>query len=169
MKCMECGGTMTTRRENHKYDMCGLPGVVLKGLAVSRCPECGEVEVAIPNIEGLHRVMAQALARKREKFVPAEVRYLRKWLGFSGVDFASHMGVEPETVSRWEQGGRPMSATAERLLRWLVMTREPVSEYPLALLREVATEAPKAMKLGMLLKRGSWQAEAQRVLAGATT
>jgi hypothetical protein len=32
----------------------------------------------------------------------SEVRYLRKYLGWSGADFAGHVGVDPSTVSNWE-------------------------------------------------------------------
>jgi putative zinc finger/helix-turn-helix YgiT family protein len=167
MKCVECGAEMTTHRENYKYGACGLPGVTLVGVDVSRCRDCGEVEVAIPNIEGLHRVLAQEVARKRERLTPAEIRYLRKWLGLSGVDFAAHVGVTAETVSRWEQGATAMGGSAERLLRWFVFTREPVSEYPLNMLKDVAIAQPRPIKVGLRVEHGHWQAAMEtRALAG---
>jgi|SRR5450759_563027 len=168
MKCIECGAQMDMRRENYRYDGCGLPGITLRDVEVSRCPECGEVEVAIPNIEGLHRVIAQSVARKHDRFTASEVRFLRKWLGLSGVDFASLMGVASETVSRWEQGNNPIGGTAERLLRWLVLTREPVSDYPLDMLKNIAKTKPKPIKIWMSVKRGRWEpAIGGPVLAGA--
>ena len=63
-------------------------------------PKCGEHEVAIPRIEDLHRTIAQAVIAKRERLTPAEIRFLRKFLGWSGADFAAHVGTTPETVSR---------------------------------------------------------------------
>ena len=72
---------MKTSRENYLYDACGLPGVTLVGVEVSRCPECGNHEVSIPRIEELHRVIARAVANRPARLDGAEVRYLRKWLG----------------------------------------------------------------------------------------
>lgn len=165
MTCIECGFAMKTKRENYKYDASGLPGVTLVGVEVSRCPKCGEVEVTIPNIEGLHRAIASVISRKKERLAPEEIRFLRKYLGLSGGDFAQHIGVSPETVSRWEQGRTPMGATADRFLRWLVVTREPVSHYPLGMLKEVAQDDPKPFKVGMRADEGGWhptrQLEAQ--------
>ena len=55
-----------------------------------------------------------------------EIRFLRKYLGWSTADFASRMGTARETVSRWESGAVPMGSQADRLLRLLVATAAPV-------------------------------------------
>jgi len=44
------------------------------GVEVSRCPQCGEYEVAIPQIEDLHHTIAQALVRKTSPLTAAEIR-----------------------------------------------------------------------------------------------
>jgi putative zinc finger/helix-turn-helix YgiT family protein len=157
MTCTECGTQMKTKRENYKYDASGLPGITLAGIDVSRCPKCGEVEVTIPNIEGLHKALAGGLIRKKERLAPQEIRFLRKFLGLSGSDFAETMGVKSETVSRWELGRQSMGPTADRLLRWLALTREPVSEYPLSMMRNIATEEPRLMRIEMRSGEGGWQ------------
>src|SRR6266850_5099937 len=108
MKCSQCGTTMKTRRENYRYDECGLTNVTLAGVSVARCPRCGNYEVSIPNIEGLHRRIARTLIEKKTRFRGEEVRYLRKSMGWSGADFARHMGVTEETVSRWENDAAPI-------------------------------------------------------------
>ena len=64
MKCLNCGHTMATRRENVKYDASGLHGVTLVGVEVNRCANCGDYQVAIPHIAELHRVMANSVVRK---------------------------------------------------------------------------------------------------------
>jgi hypothetical protein len=48
MTCLQCGAEMRMKRENCKYDASSLPGITLLGVEVSRCPKCGEHEVAIP-------------------------------------------------------------------------------------------------------------------------
>lgn len=129
MKCLNCGGALTSRRANVSYAASGLPHVQLVGVTVRRCQECGESEIAIPHIEKLHRVLADAVIRKPTQLTAGEVRFLRKFLGWSGQDFARNMGVSPETVSRWENGREKMSPTADRLLRLMVVTKQPIDHY----------------------------------------
>lgn len=157
MKCLQCGSRTKTKHENYRYDACGLSGVTLMHVAVSRCPVCGETEVAIPNVEGLHRTLAVTLARKTARLTPDEIHFLRKYLGFSGADFAAHLGVTAESVSRWEQGVKPMGQIGERLLRWMVFTRQPLSHYPLDLLKDMAKENPKPSRMGMKAEHGNWK------------
>lgn len=160
MRCMECGAAMRTRRENYRYDASGL-NVVLREVGVSRCPKCGYEEVAIPDIEGLHRAIAHALIQKPARLAPEEIRYLRKCLGWSGVDFAKHMGTTPETISRWETGAVSMSGLADRLLRLMVQTCQPVSDYSLDQLAAIdETQVPKATRLGLKVDEAGWHAEA---------
>lgn len=161
MTCLVCGAEMKTGRENFRYDACGVPGVTLMGVEVSRCPQCGEYEVAIPQIDDLHKAIAKALIRKTSRLDPAEIRYLRKYLGWSGADFATHMGMKPETISRWETGAEPIGPTADRLLRLMVATRDPVSEYPLDLLATITKESPaRAVRLGVKRDHEGWHAAA---------
>ena len=151
---------MKTARENFRYDACGLPGLTLVNVEVSRCPQCGEYEVAIPAIEDLHRAIAGAIVAKRTRLTPAEVRFLRKLLGWSGTDFAERIGVTPETVSRWETGAAPIGPTADRLLRLMVAFTRPIEKYSLDTLKEVAQEEPAPLRLGLRADERGWHAEA---------
>jgi putative zinc finger/helix-turn-helix YgiT family protein len=160
MTCAACGAQLKTRRENYRYEASGLPHVTLKGVEVRRCPQCGETEVAIPAIEGLHRAIAGALIRKRARLVPAEIKFLRKYLGWSGSDFARHVGAAPETVSRWEHGKLAMGPAADRLLRLLVATKAPVSDYTVDVLAQIAADdgKPKPVHLGLSRdERSGWR------------
>jgi putative zinc finger/helix-turn-helix YgiT family protein len=148
---------MTAGQENFRYDRCGLPHVTLVNDEVRRCRKCGEYEVVIPQIEQLHRLLAFVLARKQERLTPDEVRYLRKYLGWSGKDFAEHFGVTQETVSRWEQGKAPMSAQADRLLRLMVVYQEPAADYSLDVMKDVATKDAKPLRLGLTSAGGTWK------------
>jgi len=160
MKCLQCGQRMKSGRENYLYRESGLPNVTLVGIEVNRCPGCGEYEAVIPKIEQLHRVIATAVARKVPRLSANEIRFLRKYLGWSGGDFAKHMGVSPETVSRWEHGSATMGPSAERLLRFAALTREPSSDYSLDVLKDVAQRKPVAQRLKVRVERGAWSAEA---------
>jgi putative zinc finger/helix-turn-helix YgiT family protein len=160
MKCPQCGHAMKTARANYLYKECGLPNVTLVGIEVSRCPECGEHEAVIPKIEQLHRAIATSLARKVPGLTPDEIRFLRKHLGWSGGDFAAHMGVSAETVSRWENGAVNMGPAAERLLRLAALTREPAGDYSLEVLKEVAQKKAATQPLRMRVERGGWSCKA---------
>ena len=151
---------MKTKRENYRYDAVGLPGITLKDIEVSRCQKCGEYEVAIPQIEDLHRTIARAVISKRERLTSAEIRFLRKFLGWSGADFAAHVGTTPETVSRWENGGTPMGVTADRLLRLMIAVGQPKADYSLDTLKVVARLSPKPLRLGVRVSDGHWEAVA---------
>lgn len=159
MNCPACAGTMKVKRENYNYSACGLPHVTLKNVEVRRCGECGEDEVVIPKIDLLHQVIAMAVITKRSRLSAAEVKFLRKYLGWSGADFARHMGVAAETVSRWENEHEPIGGIADRLLRLMVATRAPARDYALDTLVELDDE-PTPTRLKLTADRNGWHAEA---------
>lgn len=119
--CFNCGHKMRTRRENVPF--LGLPGVVLVGIPVKRCPSCGEHEVAIPNIDELHRVLALRVIEESGRLTSAEIKFLRTVLDYTGAEFARLIGASPVTVSRWEHGAQPIGHHADALVRALVLLR----------------------------------------------
>jgi putative zinc finger/helix-turn-helix YgiT family protein len=148
MNCVECGAPMKNEPARPlAYVVGGLPRVTLRGVTVRRCRK-GHVETAIPRIAQLHRVIAEMLVRKPRPLAAEEVRFLRRHLGYSQVDFARRMGVAAESVSRWESGSVRLAPTAERLLRLMVVTQAPIADYSLDVLAKVqGTRAPIEMKL----------------------
>lgn len=158
--CLACGSRMKTKRENYRYDAVGLPGITLEGVEVSRCGKCGEYEVAIPRLEDLHRAIAHAVISKCERLTPAEIRFLRQQMSWSGAEFAAHMGARRETVSRWENGSAPMGPASDRLLRMIVASQPPAAGHSLEVLRQVGRSRPRPLRLGLRVARGEWRAEA---------
>jgi putative zinc finger/helix-turn-helix YgiT family protein len=148
MKCVNCGHAMTSTRGVHRYTESGLSNVTLVNVETRACPECGERELVIPRIEDLHRLIARAVATSQAKLSPEEIRFLRKWLGYSSTDFALVTGVRPESVSRWESkdNNSPMAPTAERLLRMLVANHDPVEQYPIDLFKTQLRVKPKPLR-----------------------
>ena len=153
MKCDECSGNVIVDRQAvRRYDVGGLPHVELQGVEVERCEGCGKEEVAIPRIAQLHRVLADILVKQPRMLAPVEVRFLRKHMGLCTAEFAEIMGVARETVSRWESGGQPMGAVADRLLRLIVLSHTPAENYAVEdLLRSLndtpAPEFPAAVAM----------------------
>jgi putative zinc finger/helix-turn-helix YgiT family protein len=150
---------MKVARENYSYTASGLPYVTLRGIEIRRCPQCGEHEAVIPRLEELHRTIAEAVSEKPARLAPAEIRFLRKYLGWSGADFAKHMGVTKESVSRWENGHEPMGPTADRLLRLMVATIAPVKDYPIDTLANL-DDSYEPIRLRMQPAKSGWEAEA---------
>lgn len=157
MTCLDCGTALTVTSETVKYDAVGLAGISLRQLEVRRCRDCGEVEYVIPDIQGLHRLIAKTVVEKKAALAADEIRFLRKYLGWSGTDFAEYMGTTPETVSRWEHGKMPMSPMADRLLRTMVMVGAPKADYSLDLLKDITPKATaKPLKVGLTRKGNAW-------------
>jgi putative zinc finger/helix-turn-helix YgiT family protein len=162
MKCPECNEPMTSSTENYSYAASGLPHVTLVGVEVRRCPACGEHEAVIPKIEQLHKTLSRGVIGKKARLTGAEIRFLRTYLGWSGVDFAKHMGVTAETISRWENGREQMNPVADRLVRLMVVTKSPVADYSLDDLLDLNDHAAP-VRLRITAKKGGWNAETAAV------
>ncbi len=154
MKCMQCGSKMKARRESYLYDRDGIKATLVN-VPVHRCPECGDFEVEIARIEALNTTLVGAIIRKPSRLAGAEIRFLRKSLGWSGADFARHIGVDPATVSRWETGAQDMGQVAERCLRLLVSVGTPVQDYSLDDLAELGDGQARTDSPPLRLKRSS--------------
>lgn len=133
MKCMACGGKMNTVRGDVCYQASGLPHVVLVEMSVDRCPACGEEELAIPKMGPLHKAIAESIATKPERLTPSEIRFLRTMVPrrvgrpeMSAAEVAKVLHVAPATLSRWENGAKSMSETAEMALRLIFIPERAV-------------------------------------------
>lgn len=155
-KCISCGSQMKERLERVKYDEGGLD-VTLVDMPVLTCPKCGEREVGIPAVEGLHKLLSTMIATKAARLTPAEIRFLRKYLGLSSVDLGRKISVHKTTISRWENGHEPMGEQSEKLLRVMALRDKPVSEYPL---EEMASEEQAPLHLTLVHAKGGWQPRA---------
>ncbi len=157
MKC-ECGEKLTERIGDVEIDEGGVK-VTLQGVRIFTCPKCKREMHTIPKMEALFREIASTLARKRQRLMPQEIRFLRKHLGLSSRDFARKMGVDHTTVSKWERvdGPQSMGPVAERLLRVFVLYEKPVDEYPL---EEMGAEAAAPAHPTMVHDRGGWSSRA---------
>lgn len=154
--CTTCGTPMETGRDEVEYDAAGLPGVILRGVEVSRCPGCGATDVAIPREPALHQALARVVVNKPGRLTGPEIRFLRKHLGLSGQDFADVMGSDPSTISRWENGKEAMNKHADRLLRVMVLLGKRLQKYQLA---RVARDDAEPSRYEAILDENGWRAE----------
>jgi putative zinc finger/helix-turn-helix YgiT family protein len=169
-RCEECGGALAIERNAvRRYELGGLPHVELHGVEVARCTKCGLEEVSIPRIQQLHKLLAEHLISLPRSLAPVEVKFLRKHIGLSTIDFARCMGVSRETVSRWETGNKPMGSASDRLLRLLVATSTPISDYSATdVLKELDSSRPapkRPARFGMRASQDGWRPEKDLVAA----
>ncbi len=156
-KCRTCSkAEMSAKDETYLYTESGLPNVVLVGVEIRRCPSCGYHELVLPRITELHRTIAQAVIHKPARLSGAEVRFLRKYLDLSGVDFARHVGVDPSTVSNWENDKDPIGPTSDRLLRLMVAHGGPVESYALEELTKIQNERTPPVQVRLSPKPRGW-------------
>lgn len=100
------------------YRESGLDNVVLTGITIYKC-SCGEKMPEIKNIDGLHKVIANALVKKKTPLSGKEVRFLRKQMGLSAKELAGVLDVTPVTVSRWENESESLGVANDKLIRML--------------------------------------------------
>jgi transcriptional regulator with XRE-family HTH domain len=99
------------------------------------------------------------LIDKTARFTPAEIKFLRKFMGWSGVDFARHLHVDPATVSRWESRESPqsMDESNELVLRLAVALGQRVNKYSEERLAEVARDNVEPLRLKLRASKQGWQ------------
>ena len=168
MKCVMCGRELE-RPVRATVDYPADIPVVLVDVEVMRCPDpdCGEEEVVIPDVERLHALLVEAVAAKQDRLTPAEIRFLRKSMGWSGKDFAHRFDTTAVTVSRWENGASAMNRQAELLLRLLATVLPPIQEYTCSgAIREEADAAAtkRALQHGLALLGPKHRSTEQRGL-----
>ena len=158
MKCTQCGSVVESSKGNYDYSaMCGLESVTLVGVMVHRCPTCGAQSASIPKMSALHTALATLVISEVPRLSGAKIRFLRKFIGYSGVDFATRMGVVAETVSRWENDKEYMGAVAERLLRLMVATEKRIDSYETSTPSKIADNKP-AKRLEAKQSASGWDA-----------
>ena len=123
MNCPKCGKKMSrTLIDRYHYKESGLDNVFLKSSVAEFKSDCGQKFVEIPGIERLHDVIAYELLQKKSLLHGQEFRFLRKWVGFTSVKLGQVLGrVSRITVSRWENGKTPITASTDHLMRLLVI------------------------------------------------
>lgn len=121
-QCPTCGRQVERTTGEYQYLESGLSNVRLGGVELYLC-ECGEHIVSIPRAPELHQIIAAFLLRKKAQLSGREIRFLRKQLGLKAKEFATLMGVDNVTVSRWERGENAPSESNDRLIRLLYASR----------------------------------------------
>jgi putative zinc finger/helix-turn-helix YgiT family protein len=133
MYCSTCDNTKALKPVyvTKKFDESGLDNITLKGVMEYKCPKCGETYFGYGNIEQLHELIAQHLIRKRGALTDKEIRFLRKYMGYSSAMLAKLVTVTPETISRIENGKVKINPLFDHFIRALVIEKLPDRNYDL--------------------------------------
>ena len=119
MLCSNCGSKLKKSKKDYRYIESGLNNVILKNIDVHECSECGQSLAGIRNVEGIHKAIALALVKKASPLDGSEVRFLRKEMELNAKKFAALLGVDPVSVSRWENLKTEVGITNDKLIRML--------------------------------------------------
>lgn len=106
---------MSKEDNAYHYTACGLPNVWIEGIRV--VDDDGEETVRIPNIHGLHRLLAQAVVGANGRLTGAEMRFLRSEMGMTQTELAQLIHRKRLTVSRWEREESTVDGAADTLIR----------------------------------------------------
>ena len=149
----------------YHYTLGGLQDVYLvNGYAIKQTPH-GEA-VAFVDGEGLERAICDALARKEGHLSGAELRYIRmSGLKMSQAGVGAVLGVDAQTVARWEKGEGARMA-AEKLLR-VVYLAHSKGDAPVRSVVQSINAIERAMNQTIVLheRQGLWEATTKDVSA----
>ena len=118
----------------------------------------------IPAIEQLLTVIARDLVKKPEALSGDEIRFLRKRIGKKAAEFSKEIGIEPETLSRIENGHQAAGEPTDKLIRLRyafssnddVLLAEIKKAVERILQAWVSTSGPK--KIVKSIKNNEWSA-----------
>jgi putative zinc finger/helix-turn-helix YgiT family protein len=140
----------------------GLSSVYLIGIRYFEC-SCGRITADIPAIKQLMQVIARNIVEKPTSLTGEEIRFLRKRLGKKQADLAHEIGVEAETLSRYENGHQPISESNDKLLRfYYVLESEDEVLFPEVkeALRELLSEwsvSSESKEIVAAIKDNEWE------------
>jgi transcriptional regulator with XRE-family HTH domain len=105
----------TAEKPFHFVD-CGLDYVYLIGIRYFQ-DEDGGLVAEIPALKQLMQLIANDVVTSPVDLTGQELRFLRKRLGRKAAEFCKYLNIEPETLSRMENGKQPISAQVQKLAR----------------------------------------------------
>jgi DNA-binding transcriptional regulator YiaG len=108
--------------KEYRYTECGLENVIIHGMNIV-IDDAGEEVYCIPNILGLHKVIAHCIITRTHGIKPEELRFLRTEIGLTQAELAELVKKDHQTIGRWERGERPIDQNAEYVIRTIAAER----------------------------------------------
>jgi transcriptional regulator with XRE-family HTH domain len=143
--CSKCGSKAPVVRSDYHFKEMGLP-IELMQIEVVKCPECGNADPIIGNLNDLMHSVALIVICSRCKLSGEEVRFLRKYAGKSLGDFARLVHVDHTHLSKVENGRVEIGSQLDKLVRFVVLNLSPELSNKagelLELLPEISDDCP---------------------------
>ena len=98
------------------YTLCGLDYIYLVN-GVTRHETPYGSGISIENLDGLHTAIADDIVRNRAHLSGQEIRFLRKEMDLAQQGLANWLGVDVQTIARWEKEISELPTTADRMIR----------------------------------------------------
>lgn len=117
-KCPDCGGKLVEAKHGHTSRIAG--HTFTATLPVDRCETGGHWFVADRDLAAYEAAVASRLVEGNVTR-PDALRFLRGVLGLKGAELADLLHLRRETISRWEQGKRPIDGTVYAVLRQMIL------------------------------------------------
>jgi DNA-binding transcriptional regulator YiaG len=109
---------METEIAMYHYAECGLDNVLIEGLPPCKDDD-GDDVITIPNVNSLHRAIAEGIVEHNAGMSGAELRFLRTEMGMTQAELAKVVHHDGQSVGRWERGEVPIDPAAEAVVRML--------------------------------------------------
>jgi putative transcriptional regulator len=124
-------------KEPLHYPDCGLDDIyLLNGYETETTPYGSGISVQ--DTDGLRMAIARDLVSRKKVLNGKEVRFLRKQMDLTQSELGRLVGLDAQSVARWEKGQRVLKkGPAELLLRVIYMGTDQGKVDPLAVLRKL--------------------------------
>ncbi len=115
-RCGECGEPMQRSRGAIPYRESGLDNVRLENVPIWKCRN-GHVDAQVPAVDELHKLLAEILVMQPTPLRGQDVKFLRKFLGYTVRDMAALIGLNYVSLSKFENGRLRITRKTEALVR----------------------------------------------------
>lgn len=131
MECMSCNSTKKMNEEivSHKYSESGLSNITLLGVTKYHCDNCGETTYNLGDVNQLNKLIVNSLIRKDSLLNGEEVKFLRKFMGYSGEMLGKIMGYTKDHIYKVESGSQEVNITIDHMMRFAVVNKDPDRYY----------------------------------------
>lgn len=145
----------------YHYTLSGLDNVWLANGYTFKQTPYGEA-VAIENADELDSIISIGLIQQQDALTAAEFRFLRQQMGMSQSDIGAFIGVDYQTVARWEKQESSLPKHADSLIR-LLYSGHHAKDISVTSLIKTLNAIDKAKNSRIILKKtaDTWQSELQ--------
>lgn len=118
MVCSSCGAEARIRKAKiYQFRETPLKRVFLSGIDLIECNKCHNVDPIIPSLDDLLSSLAYAVVSKSSRLTGDEIKFLRKFIHKTQVEFARILELDPTTISKYENDDDVPGAQTDKLIR----------------------------------------------------